>query len=165
MYKYNIYDSGVGYKVYVNLISSSAGQYASRHPQVINLMKEALASTKLKDAVIVVEKDMGRVIGNTDIVKTTDKDTIYYAQPVKQTVFTRIARNRYPAPSRKLTMHLKQDKAGNYEIINTWIGPSSPPFPGHVDEKANSKTYWQNHALVQDAQKLQSQTITKTCPY
>ena len=165
MYKYVILEHGAGYKVYVNLISSSAGRYASRHPQVINLMKEALVTVKLSGAEVSVEKDMGRVIGNSDIVETTDKDTIYYAQPIKQTVFSRIARNRLPSPSRKLTVHLKRDKAGNYEIINAWVGPSSPPFPGDKDEKSNSKAYWQTHALVQDAQKVQSQSITKTCPY
>lgn len=165
MYKYVILEFGVGRKVYVNLISSSAGHYASRYPQVINLMKEALSSAKLDGPAVTVEKDMGRVIGNTDIVKTTEKDTIYYAQPIKQTVFSRIARNRLPAPSRKLTMHLKLDKAGNYEIADAWIGPSSPPFPGDKHETANSKAYWQTHALVQDAQRVQSQSITKVCPY
>lgn len=157
--------SSGGYEVYVNLINSSAGRYLSRQPYVMNLIKEALASQKLTKAKLVLELDMGRVIGNTDIIETTDRDTIYYAQPVKQDVFSRYAKNRHPSPSRKLTITLKQDPEGHYEVHDTWIGPNRPPFPGDKQATTASRTYWQNHALVQDAQPVQSKTITKECPY
>ncbi len=165
MYKYAVAESRNGREVYVNLIASSAGRYLSRQPYVINLIKEVLVSKRLSGPEIVVEHDMGRIIGNTDIVATNEKDTIFYAQPNKKTVFSRFAKNRYPSPSPKLTIILKQDSDGNYEISDTWIGPSSPPFPG--DEKATpvSKQYWLTHALVADAQMIQSKSITKICPY
>jgi len=165
MYKYVIVESQTGYEVYVNLIGSSAGQYLNRQPYVIKLLKEVLLAAKLNNSTVVLEHDMGRVIGNTDILETTDKDTIFYAQPVKKNVFSRYAKNRYPIPSRKLTIRLQQDANGDYEILDTWIGPSSPPFPGDKDETANSKTYWETHALAQDAHSVQSRTITKICPY
>jgi hypothetical protein len=165
MYKYVITESEAGYDVYVNLITSSAGQYLSRQPYVINLIKEVLATKKLTNPRVAIEHDMGRVIGNTDIVETTEKDTIFYAQPAKKSVFSRYARNRYPAPSRQLTILLQQDEDGNYEVHDTWVGPCSPPFPGDERETAKSKTYWETHALVQDAQAVQSKTITKVCPY
>lgn len=165
MYKYTILESGTGYEVYVNLIDSLAGHYLSRQPYVINLMKEVLLAQKLTGPTLVVEKDMGRVIGNTDIIETTEKDTIYYAQPVKQTVFSRYAKNRFPKPSRKLTLHLSKDQNGDYEVTDAWIGPSCPPFPGGQNETSASKAYWESHALVQDAQPVQSRSITKVCPY
>jgi hypothetical protein len=112
-----------------------------------------------------IERDMGRVIGNTDIIETTDKDSIFYAQPNKKQVFSRYAKNRYPSPSPKLSIILEKDIDGNYEIRDTWIGPYNPPFPGDVRETSKSKTYWENHALVQDSQSVQSKTITKICPY
>jgi hypothetical protein len=108
---------------------------------------------------------MGRVIGNTDIIETNDKDTIYYAQPTKLKAFSRFAKNRYPQPSHILTIIVDQDAEGNYEVSDTWIGPSSPPFPGGDNETSGSKSYWETHALVQDAQMIQSKTITKLCPY
>ncbi len=165
MYKYVIAESPNGYEIYVNLIASSAGQYLSRQPYVLNLIKEVLGSVKLTTPQVAIEHDMGRIIGNTDIVETSEKDTIFYAQPSKRKVFSRFAKNRFPSPSQHLTIILGQDADGNYEIYDTWIGPCSPPFPG--DEKANdkSKLYWQNHALVMDAQAVQSKTITKVCPY
>lgn len=166
MYKYTIVQSPKGYEIYINLISSSAGHYLSRRPYVINLIKEVLIPLDLSGrARIAIEHNMGRVIGTTDIVETSEKDTIYYAQPNKTKVFSRFARNRYPHPSRTLTVIIEKDSDGNYEVLDTWIGPSSPPFPGDKNEMAHSKAYWQTHALVQDAQVIQSKTITKNCPY
>lgn len=165
MYKYAIAYSSRGYEVYVNLITSAAGQYLSHQPYIINLIKEALATAKLSGSHIALEHDMGRVIGNTDIIETTEKDTIFYALPYKKNVFSRYVKNRYLTPSHILTIILKQDDEGNYEITNTWIGPCSPPFPGDKDATDLSKVYWQTHALVQDAHIVQSKTITKVCPY
>ncbi len=165
MYKYVITELPGGKQVYVNLITSSAGQYLSRQPYVLNLIKEVLASKKLKGPQLSIEHDMGRVIGNTDIVETSEKDTIFYALPSKQKVFSRFAKNRYPSPSRQLTIILDKDTDNNYEVKDTWIGPCSPPFPGHENATAVSKTYWETHALVQDTQAVQSKTITKICPY
>jgi hypothetical protein len=165
MYKYVIIESATGYEVYVNLITSPAGQYLSRQPYIINLIKEVLTPMRLGDKRITIERDMGRVIGNTDIVETTEKDTIFYAQPAKKSVFSRYARNRYPSPSRKLTILLERDADGNYEVHDTWVGPCSPPFPGDERATAKSRDYWETHALVQDAQAVQSKTITKVCPY
>jgi hypothetical protein len=165
MYKFMIGESDGGHEIYINLISSPAGHYLSRRPYVINLIKEVLAPAKLKGPRIIIERDMGRPIGNTDIVATSDKDTIYYAQAVKTDVFSRFAKNRYPIPSSTLTIIVVLDEDGNYEVIDTWIGPSSPAFPGHPNATDDSKDYWQTHALVQDSQAIQSRSITKTWPY
>ena len=165
MYKYVITQSSNGREVYVNLITSSAGHYLSRQPYVISLTKEVLARINLTGPNVTIERDMGRVIGNTDIVETSDKDTIFYAQPYKKKVFSRYAKNRYPLPSDKLTLILNKDTEGNYELADTWIGPFSPPFPGDENETVKSRLYWETHALVQDAQVVQSKTITKICPY
>ncbi len=165
MYKFVITRSAHGYEVYVNFIESPAGQCLSRQPYMINLVKEALATQDLRKSELFIEYDMGRVIGNTDIVETSEKDIIFYAQPPKKKVYSRYAKNRYPLPSSKLTIALEQDKDGNYEILDTWIGPGSPPFPGDEKQTTASKVYWETHALVQDSQPVQSKTITKVCPY
>jgi hypothetical protein len=165
MYKYTITDSNAKYLVYINMISSNAGHYLSRRPYVINLIKEALLNKPLNGDKICIEIDMGRAIGNTDIVSTEEKDTIYYAKPLKINTYYRFAKNKYPHPSRKLSLILKKDEESNYEIQDAWIGPLKPPFPGDDNESSNSKPYWQNHALVHDAKIIQTKTITKNCPY
>jgi hypothetical protein len=165
MYKFAIIQPESGYEVYVNLISSSAGRYLSRHPYVIGLIREALLPMQLGKGRLVIERDMGRNIGTTDIVKTSDNDSIYYAQPIRSEVFSRFAKNRYPQSSQLLTIIIERDIGGDYEIKDTWIGPSTPPFPGNEYETKNSRVYWQSHALVHDAQAIQSKSITKDCPY
>lgn len=165
MYKYVITHTDFGRDIYVDLISSLAGHYLSRRPYIINVIKEAATPLNLRGKRVIIEQDMGRNIGNTDIIKTTEKDIIYYAQPVKKDVFSRFAKNRYPHPSKTLTVIFEQDADGNYEVSDTWIGPSSPAFPGDEHETSDSKVYWQTHALVQDAQAIKSNSITKECPY
>lgn len=165
MYKFLLYRGDEDHEVYVNLISSSAGTYLSRRPHIIALIKELLSSAVLKGGKVVIEKDLGRDIGTTDILTTSDNDNIYYARPLKSEVYSRFAKNRYAQPSSLLTIILVRDDEGNYEVIDTWIGANHPAFPGDKDATNRSYEYWKNHALVQDAQVIQSKSITKTWPY
>ncbi len=165
MYRYVVTDSVNGREVYINLISSSAGLTIKRQPHLLQLVKEVVAKKKLVGPKVLVEQEMGRVIGNSDVVVTNEKDTIFYAQPHKKDVFSRYVKNRSVLPSSKLTIILEQDEDHNYEVVDTWVGPSIPPFPGDKDENSESKTYWETHALVVDTQVIQPKTITKTSPY
>lgn len=165
MYKFIIDETKKEYIIYINLISSPAGRYLSRRPHVISLIKELLSAKKLRGKRIVFEQDMGRDIGTTDIISTSDKDIVYYAQALKSEVFSRFAKNRYPQASSKLTIILERDNDGNYEVRKTWIGTNHPAFPGDEHETADSRAYWQTHALVQDTLAIQSKSITKVCPY
>ena len=165
MYRYVLAEAPGGYEVYVNLIASSAGEYLSRRPHVLKLIREVLATIDLTKSRMTIERDMGRVIGNTDIVKTSETDNIFYARPLKKSVFSRFAKNRNPSPSRKLTIFFEQDTEGSYEILDIWIGPYTPPFPGDTKETTKSQVYWQEHALVEGAQTIQTKTITRECPY
>ncbi len=166
MYKYAIAKTPDGKTVYLDLINSLAGEYASRQPHVLTIIKEALPNIEyqLQDQ-FWIEYDMGRAIGNTDIVETTDKDTIYYAQGRKRSEFSRFAKNRLPETSTILTMYLVRGESGDYEVVDTWVGPNRPMFPGHQDASKDSKPFWENHALVNNAHPIQNSTITKICPY
>jgi len=165
MYKYTITNTDNGYEVYIDMINSPAGHYLSRRPYIMNLIKEAITDRDLKEETIILEIDMGRDIGKTDIVSTTDNDNIYYAMPIKQTVYSRFAKNKYAQNSHKLSIILVKDPKGDYEVRDTWIGPLKPPFPGDDLATKDSKQYWETHALVHDAQIIQTKTITKNCPY
>jgi hypothetical protein len=158
-------ETNEGYDIYINLISSPAGHYLSRRPYIVGLIKELLSTKALNGKRIVIEQDMGRDIGTTDVIPTSDTDTIYYAQAINSEIFSRFAKNRYPQASTMLTVIAEQDIDGNYEVSNAWIGTNHPAFPGDEHATAASKTYWQSHALAQDAITIQSKSITRTCPY
>lgn len=108
---------------------------------------------------------MGHNIGTTEVVSTTDKDSIYYARPLKTEVFSRFAKNRYPQVSNMLTIVAEQDSEGDYEVTDVWIGGNHPAFPGDKAATVDSREYWENHALVPDSQDIQSKTLTRVCPY
>ena len=165
MYNYILDDTKAEYSVYINLISSPAGHYLSRRPYVISLIRELLSNTNLKGSRIVIEKNMGRAIGNSDVVLTNDNDNIYYALPLKSDVYLRFAKNRRPQTSNILTVILDRDSDGNFEVIDTWIGSMHPVLPGDESATEESNIYWKNHAFTQDAQLIQSKSVTKICPY
>ena len=154
-----------GAEVYVYLTSSKVSKRLSRQPQLLALAKEMLAVVKLHGKKVCMEYDMQRQIGYDFIVKTTDKDAVFYACLAKDDVYTRFVKNGDPIPTNYLTLILEQADDKGYELSDVWIGRFVPPRPDSVDKTAESKPYWSNHALILGDQPLQTQTLTRTCPY
>lgn len=151
--------------VYVDLIHSDAAAHIAQQPHLLGLVGEALQKTALVDALVSLEQDMGRVIGYDFVVATAAADAIFYAQLVREDVYTRFVKHGKPAPTQHLALILRRDDGGEYELLDTWIGRLMPPRPGSTDETSQSKSYWSTHALILDNQSLQSRTLTKVCPY
>lgn len=151
--------------VHVDLIRSQAAAHIARQPYLLGLVREALGKVTAHGATANLEHDMGRAIGYDFVVQTTDADSIYYAQLVRDTLYTRFTKNGKPAPTQYLTMVLRRAKDNTYDLYDTWIGRISPPRPGSANETDESRPYWANHAFVLDHQSLQLRTITKVCPY
>jgi hypothetical protein len=151
--------------VYVNLIGSQASESIAQHPYLLGLVKETLQKTNLTGPRLYFDKDMGRPIGSGNVVETSEKDTILYAQALKGEVYKRYVKNGRPQPTQHITIILSRDDEGNYELIDTWVGQKRPPHPGTSDETKASRLYWTNHAFVLDREPIKLRTLTKTCPY
>jgi len=155
-----------GAAVRVDLVHSNAAKNISRQPRLLTLASEALREITAKKSGQIIEHNMGRTIGYDFVVDATSALTIFYAKPIKDTVYTRFIKHAKPSSSSCLTIHLTRDgKSNDYLLNDVWIGQSTPPRPGDTDETNASKDYWANHALVFDNQPIQSQSITKDCPY
>lgn len=165
MYKYVVGVSQNGREAYINIISSAAGRYFSRQPYLFHIVKDILEPLKLTKPVVRLSHDMGRKIGNTNIVVTKDSDAVYYARQPKQSSMLRFVKNHSMVQSSELAVILERDKNGNYEITNVWIGPLCPPFPDAEDATPESKDYWQTHALVAGSETIDLQTVTRERPY
>lgn len=163
--KHPIGDTQNGISVYVDLIHSTAAARIAQQPQLLNLVQEVIKKTALNDSDISLEYNMERIVGYDFVVRTTDQDTVFYARPMRDEVYTRFTKNGKPTPAQHLVLVLRRDKANQYELLDTWIGHISPPRPGSANETPSSKTYWSNHAFVLDNQPLQTRTLTKVCPY
>lgn len=154
-----------GVEVYAYLTSSNVGKRLSRQPYLLTLAREILTEMTLRDPKIYIEYDMRRQIGYDFIVTTTDNDAVFYARLVKDDVYTRFVKTGAPIHTSYITVILQQDDDKNYELSDIWIGRITPPRPGSPDETADSKPYWANHAYILGDQPLQSQTLSKICPY
>ena len=149
----------------MGIIRSAAGQYLSRQPHLVGLIKELLLSLSLQGDRVAITHDMGRAIGNTHIVATGEKDVVFYARPPKEPNSLRFVRNRSMESSHEISLVLQQDSDGNYEVTDIWVGPLYPPFPDAENANAESIHYWQTHAFTAGSEPIDAQTITKICPY
>jgi hypothetical protein len=165
MYSFAIGTSANNHQVYTNIINSAAGRCFSRQPHLVSLAKDIVEALELAAPTVYVTHDMGRMIGNTNIVVTEDKDIVFYATRLKQNSMQRYVKNRSMEPSSELSIVLCKDSDGNYELTDAWIGPACPSFPGAADENEYSKTYWQTHALTAGSESISLQSVTSVCPY
>ena len=154
-----------GAAVYVNLLKSPAGTHIAEQPHVLSLIKEALEQTSLKAGAIRMERDMGRDIGYDYVAETGESDAVFYARLVREEQYIRFVKKGKPQATRYLTIILVRSDAGEYELLDTWVGRLSPPLPGRTDEAPESKDYWSSHAHIFDHQPIQLRTITNVCPY
>jgi len=136
-----------------------------RNPHLLSLVTEALESLELTRTTIEIEYDMGRRVGYSEVVATKENDTVFYARQSKTSGFTRFVKNRQAIATQHITICLKRDDEGDYEMENVWIGELFPAAPGEANETPSSKDFWTCHAVVFNGQSLISTSLTKTCPY
>jgi hypothetical protein len=163
--KHVITDTSNGIPVYVDLIHSQAAEHISSQPNLLGLVKEVLQQTTAKGDHVDIETDMGRGIGYSYVVTTSEKDSIVYAQLMRDDTYTRFVKNGTPLTTQFLSIQLRRAEDGSYELHDTWVGPLTPPHPGSSDETSESKPYWADHAVVLGNQRLQVRSATKVCPY
>lgn len=155
-----------GKAVTVDLIHSKAAKHIAQQPHLLSLAAEVLQQTNLRGPRVTLEHDMGRAIGYNFVIRTTDSASIFYAQLLRDDIYTRFVKNGKPDATQHLSLILERNPDdGTYELHDAWIGRLSPPRPGSADETTESKPYWDNHALILSDQSLQLRTVTKTCPY
>lgn len=165
MYTYVVGVSRNDRQVYVSIINSAAGRYLGRQPYLVGIAKAVVETLNLTKKELIITQDVGRTIGNTNIVATGVKDSIFYARQPKQVYTSRFVKNRSMEPSSELSIILVEDGEGNYELVNVWIGPACPPFPDAPNALESSKTYWLNHALTAGSELIDLQSATNACPY
>ena len=165
MYTYIVGESRNGRQVYVSIINSAAGRYFARQPHLVGIAKTVVEMLNLTGSELSITQDIGRNIGNTNIVTTDDKDTIFYARLLKKSQTLRFVKNRSMELSSELSITLLEDSEGNYELIDAWIGPACPPFPDASNAHADSKTYWLSHALTAESEHVDPHSMTRVCPY
>lgn len=163
--KHPIAQTQNGMAVYVDLISSPAASAVGRDPRLVDMVRRILQQTDAKTPTVRIESNMGKNVGYNMVVETKEADTILYAQLLRQDVFTRFVKNGQPRTTQYISVILRRDQDGDYELNQLWLGRLRPSQPGSTDESVSSKPYWSSHAFVLDTQPIQHRSITKVCPY
>ncbi len=155
-----------GLDVYVDLETSHAATHLKAHPELFNLMKEVLENYEVKQGQIRFQTDLGRIVGQKDLVPTTEADDIFYAKRPNRDKYTRFVRNRKAEPTPFITIELHKKNEKDYEIFTVFIGELCPGFPfGKNDPNPTKREFWNRHALVDGNQEILPETITAECPW
>lgn len=154
-----------GKLVYVDLKGSHAATHIADTPELLSLVRELLPGLSPDEDNVYLDRDMGRVVGRSDLVVTDDNDRIVYAKRLNRSNYTRFVHGRSAEPTRFVTVVLKRDKDDNYELWTAWIGAAAPQFPGDEHEASESRPFWRTHALAWGNQAIQLGTEVDQWPW
>lgn len=154
-----------GFDVYVDMESSHAATHFAHQPELFGAVREVISSIDAEGNVVRVETDLGRVIGETDLVETTEQDEIVYARrPLRGVQYSRFVKNKSSSPTSWVTVDLRKD-GENYRIYTAFVGRLAPSFPGGDFLAEKSREFWSTHALVWGSQEVVLGTETTECPW
>src|SRR5713101_1861610 len=95
-----------GIPVYLDTRRAHAATHLLENKRLLALVVKALDQISAHHENVYLDQDMGMVVGETDLVETTEKDEIIYAKRLNRGNFTRFAMNRHPEPTSYITLVL-----------------------------------------------------------
>lgn len=134
---------------------------------------QALAAGLLKDMsiggdLIARDIDMGKIVGDSDVVEIDDTDEVVYAMRKNREDqgYVPFTKSRSSEPSRMISVYLVRRTPDEYELLSAWIGEyESPMFPQMVNATSESIPYWSKHAFVWGSQEIIPGTEKSECPW
>lgn len=143
-----------------NCLVYVAMEHLKQHESVLPYLQEALSKVWTHaDAHIKVTLDMGRVVGKSDLVATTENDEIVYAVRTGRGWPTRFAKNRESHDSQFITVIMRRSGMDRYRLVTAFIGKGAEREPGDPTLRTEhdlrvSEQFWANHALVWGSQEV-----------
>lgn len=128
-------------------------------PNLIELVKEALPFLVVGDEdQAVLERDMGRVVGATNLVETIDDDEIVYAKRIGREKHSRFVKNRQLTPCQSIVIVVRK-REQEYYLWTAMCGNLLPPEAYDENSEFNA-----THALVYDESLIQLDTLRGSRP-
>lgn len=160
--------SANGKKVVYEPANSHTSTHFNDAPKLRELVTELLSRKVLEGDIVAEDVDMGRVVGNSDVVAVSDEDEMVYAMRTKREDqgFVLFVKNQESEPSTKVSIYLEQKAEDTYKLSSAWIGEfESPMFPQMDNATPESIPYWKKHAFVWGSQEIIQGTERKECPW
>lgn len=128
-------------------------------PGLLDLVREALPTVVLAGQTqVIVERDLGRVVGTTNLIEMTNEDEIIYAKRIGRSSYSRFAKNREPIASSSIVIVLRKGE-GEYYLWTAMCGKLLPPEAYQQDSDFNA-----THAMAYDEKLVQVDTVTHSKP-
>lgn len=146
-----------GKAIYFDPTGSHTATHFEDAPGLRKITIEALQSQSLTQPIEVIEIDMHRPVGVTDVVSIDDTDEIVYAMRKlrEDQGWVPFTKSQSSQPCSLVSLHLKQLDDTKYELVSVWIGElDSPPFPQMKNTTADSIPYWRKRAFTWGSQQI-----------
>lgn len=128
-------------------------------PNLVQLVREALPYLVIGDgSQVVLERDMGRVVGTTNLVETTDSDEIVYAKRIGRKKYSRFVKNRELVPCQSIVVVVRE--CGQEYYLWTAMCGNLLPQEAYDENSVFNVT----HALVYDETLIQPDTLRGSRP-
>lgn len=144
-------------KIVFDPINSHTATHFNDAPKLRSLAEELLGNMTLEDDLIAKDFDMGRIIGECDVVEINESDEIVYAMRKSREDQGHVpfTKSRLSQPSQMMSIYLLRKDNEAYELSSIWVGEfESPPFPQMNNATADSVPYWTQHAFVWGNQEI-----------
>lgn len=151
--------SADGEPVFLDLKNTNINYHLLETPNLIDLVVETLPTISvIGEQQVVVERDLGRIVGTTNLVETTDRDDIIYAKRIGRESYSRFAKNRDLTPCRSIVVVLRKGDSGYY----LWTAMCAKLLP--KDAWIEGSFFNMTHAMAFDENLVQLDTVTKSRP-
>jgi hypothetical protein len=160
--------SANGKNIVFDPFNSHTATHFNDDPTLRGVAEELLTGMTLEGDLIAKDVDMGKIVGNSDVVETDDKDDIVYAMRKNREDqgYVPFTKSQSSQPSTKISIYLVKKDYKIYELSSVWVGEyESPMFPQMNNATAESVSYWRKHAFVWGSQEIISSSILTKCPW
>lgn len=152
-----------GEEVFYDVDKTNIKLHILENPKLIEHIKEAVEQSDIFGEKVVLEVDLGRIVGTTSMVEITEEDEIVWAKRKGRDKYSKFVKNREATPTDKVVAILFK-KEGGYLLWSGWCGELLPQEPDDDGGTRTSREFESTHALVFDEKIIQIDTLTTVDP-
>lgn len=138
-----------GKNVFTDIETTNIRLHILENPKLLELVKEVIAQCDVVGPNVGIERDLGRIVGQTSCVTTSDDDEIVYAKRLQRDSYSRFVMNRELEDTSLVSVVLFEKEYG-YLVWSAWCGALVPTSPDSKGKMKTSEGFWNTHALVYD---------------
>jgi hypothetical protein len=155
----NLGHTGDKQQVFLDYKNTHVEYHLLETPNLIDLVREVLPTIESNDEKqVIVERDLGRPVGTTNLVETASEDEIVYAKRIGRNEYSRFVKNRELLTCSSIVVVLRKGVSGYF----LWTAMCGRLLPDEAYQKYSD--FNKTHAMVYDEQLIQLDTVVQSQP-